>query len=554
MSSIGDYFKQHEEQTFIIKAFLTILLIIFVKKYLSGLLLLLFLLFPIIFFLYIRMVAATEGVSTFDILKQHITFIPIMRTERDRKTEVIPWVTYGIILANVMIFYFYQSAQGTDLKYISDNLLFLPYDPKAWNVVASAFTAMFLHGSGVHLWGNMTFLWMLGTAVERRVGHLQFFLLYLITGLCGGAAFALTWFMATGEPGHSLGASGAIAGIMGIFAVRCYFKSMIFPVPILGIFSLILPISLKIRLNSLVIIGLFFLADLSGGIGQLADTASSQTGHWAHLGGMIAGMSLAAFLKLGKDAVEERHLEIGIKAAGSSVGFGGGEQSLRRVLERSPDNAEALLHLARIKSKFSASSEGAELYARAIDLHLKTDPGEAAQTFLEYWKTYQKPLAPDAMASLATIFQRLGDCDTATRCLEAVIRSTEASPAQRRKALANCALMLDKMGFEDAAKGCYEDLVREFPHCDEAERAYARLGRKRPETASETDQNQKPTASALQPEVRITPAAPQYERKNCPACNTEMRQQRAGKGHHAGKLFWVCSDYPRCPKVIPVAE
>lgn len=548
MPTIGDYFRQHEEQAFILKAFLTILAIIFVKKYLSALLLLLILLFPIVFLLYIRMVAASEGVSTFEILKRHITFIPVPRTERDRKREVVPWVTYGIILANVMIFYGYQSAEGTDLNYISDNLVFLPLVPKAWNVVASAFTSIFLHSSGSHLWGNMLFLWMLGAAVERRVGHPQFFLLYLITGLCGGVVFVLSYLLATGEPGHLLGASGAIAGIMGIFTVRCYFKSMTVPIPIVW------PISFKLTLNSLVIIGLFFLRDLSGGISQLSDAAMSNVGHWAHLGGMVAGMVLAAFLKLGSEAVEERHLEIGIKAVGSSVGFGGGEESLRKVLERNPDNSEALLALARIRSRFSASSEGAELYARAIGLQLRSNPGEAAQTFLEYWKTYQKPLDPGTMVSLGSIFQRQGDSDTATRCLEAVINSRDASPEQRRKAMANCALMLDKLGFDEAAKGYYEDLVKEFPHCDEAERAYARLGRKRPEAARETGKGLDPPATGATDSKPVPAAAPRDEPRTCPACNAAMRQRRAGKGLHAGKLFWVCSSYPDCREVIPVPE
>ncbi len=548
MPTMSDYFKQHEEQAFILKAFLTILAIIFVKKYLSGLLLLLILLFPIAFLLYIRMVAASEGRSTFDILKQHITLIPVPRAERDRKREVVPWVTYGIILANAMIFYGYQSAEGTDLKYISDNLVFLPQAPKAWNVVASAFTSIFLHGSGGHLWGNMLFLWMLGAAVERRVGHPQFFLLYLITGLCGGMVFVLSYLLATGEPGHLLGASGAIAGIMGIFTIRCYFKSMTVPIPIVW------PISFKLTLNSLVIIGLFFLRDLSGGISQISDAAVSNVGHWAHLGGMVTGMALAAFLKLGSEAVEERHLEIGIKAVGSSVGFGGGEESLRKVLERNPDNWEALLALARLRSKFSASSEGAELYAKAIGLQLRGNPGEAAQTFLEYWKTYQKPLAPDAMASLAMMFQRLGDSDTATRCLEAVIRSTDATPEQRRKALANCALMLDKMGFEDAAKGYYEDLVREFPLCDEAERAYARLGRNRPEAVSDAMQRTSAVAAKTSSVASVTPAATREEPRTCPECNSAMHKRRAGKGPQAGKLFWVCSSYPDCRQVMPVAE
>jgi len=91
----------------------------------------------------------------------------------------------------------------------------------------------------------MTFLWVVGTAVERRVGGKTFSWLYLFTGLVGGLVYILVEFIFHGRAGHALGASGAIAGIMGVFAVRCYFKSMIFPVPILGIFSLILPISLR---------------------------------------------------------------------------------------------------------------------------------------------------------------------------------------------------------------------------------------------------------------------------------------------------------------------
>jgi len=215
--SLSDYFERHEEQAFIAKAFLMILVIILVREYLSGLLFLLFILFPVVFLIYIRLQAVSEGVSPYDLLKEHITFIPIMHAEGDRKKEVIPWVTYGIILANVLIFYLYEDAPWGDLKFIANNLIFLPREPNAWNCVVSPFTAMFLHAGGGHLWGNMTFLWMLGTTVERRIGHSRFALLYLITGLFGGVAFVLAAFIATGEAGHALGASGAIAGIMGIF-------------------------------------------------------------------------------------------------------------------------------------------------------------------------------------------------------------------------------------------------------------------------------------------------------------------------------------------------
>lgn len=544
MQALTEYFERHEEQAFIAKAFLTIFLIIFVREYLSGLLLLLFILFPVFFLIYIRLRAATEGVSAYSLLKQHITFIPVMYAEGDRKKEVIPWVTYCTILLNVLIYYLYETAPWGDIKFITNNLVFLPREPNVWNVVVSAFSAMFLHAGGGHLWGNMIFLWILGTSVERRIGHERFALLYITTGLFGGVAFVLSSYIASGEAGHVLGASGAIAGIMGIFAVRCYFKSMIFPLPILGIFSLILPISLKVRLNSLVIIGLFFLADLSGGIDQLAGSSSSMIGHWCHLGGMISGIILAGYLKLGEGAIEERHLEIGFKAAGARVGYGEGEQSLRLVLQRNPDNVEAMLMLARVKSKYTPTDEGRDLYAKVIPLLIAANPQEAVQAFTEYKKSYQQHLEPSVMASLADIFQRRGDLDAATRCLEVVIAASGLVPAVRQRALAQCAMMLDRMGLEEVAEQHYEILIREFPQAEISHRAYIRLGREIPNSTEEAPREApvSETGTAGAPTAHMT----------CPACSSFMQKRRANSGAQSGRWFWVCTCYPECKSIIPV--
>lgn len=553
MQALHEYFERHEEQAFIAKAFLTIILILLVKKYLSGFIVLLFIFFPVIFLIYIRLRAATESVSTFSLLKQNITFIPIMYAEGDRKKEVIPWITYSIILINILIYYLYENAPWGDPQFISNNLVFLPHTPEYGNIVVSAFTAMFLHASAGHLWGNMIFLWMLGTAVERRIGGQRFVLLYLITGLLGGGAFVLARYLADGEIGHYLGASGAIAGIMGIFAVRCYFKSMIFPIPILGIFSLILPISLKVRLNSLVIIGLFFLADLSGGIDQMSNAGASMVGHWCHLGGMISGMILSGFLKLGEGAIEERHLEIGLKAAGSNIGYGEGEQSLRKVLKTNANSAEAVLALARIKSKYHASDEGQELYSRAIGLLLSANPKEAAQAYLEYRKTYHKPLNAQLMSALAGFFQRQMDLDSATRCLDAVIAAPDVAPELRQRALAQCANLLDKMGHEEAAEGYFEQLIEHYPHSELAHRAYVRLGRQPPSAgvSAQTAVLGAPLKPA--PAVADMQPAGQMHGKTCPVCNATMQERRAGKGAHEGRMFWVCSEYPSCKSVVPVS-
>ncbi|HEX9024561.1 MAG TPA: hypothetical protein VF799_12055, partial [Geobacteraceae bacterium] len=139
MATLGEYFEQHEEQAFIAKAFLTIIVIIFVKEFLSGLLALFIFLFPVIFLFYIRMQAAVEGKSTYELLKENITFLPLMRTEGERLREVTPWVTYGIILLDAVIFYGFEL--NADPKVLED-LVFLPHNPNLWNVPLSAFTSM----------------------------------------------------------------------------------------------------------------------------------------------------------------------------------------------------------------------------------------------------------------------------------------------------------------------------------------------------------------------------------------------------------------------------
>lgn len=538
MSTLSGYFSKHEEQAFIGKAFLTIFAIILIREYLSGLIMLLFILFPVLFLIYIRLQAASLNISPTELLAQHITFMPVMHTDKELLRKETPYVTYGIVLLNVIIYYLLEV--GFDnIEFIEKNLLFLPFEPNVWNIPVSLFSSMFLHASNGHLWGNMMFLWAIGSVVERRIGPKRFSILYLVTGLFGSIAYVLVEFFANGTAGHALGASGAISGIMGIFAVRCYFKSMVFPLPILGIFSLIFPVSLKVRLNSLVIIGLFFLADLSGGIEQAAGTSSSMTGHWAHLGGMISGMIIAGFLKLGKDAVEERHLEAGVQASHAKSGYAGGEKSIAIVLQNSPDNPDALLAMARLKSKFTPTDEGREYYAKAIAALLRTRQQEAADAFKEYYKKYLKGLDPALLISLAGILQRRHDLDTASRCLELAASTPDIAPQLKERALLQNAILLDKMGFEEAAAAAYQSYLKEFPHGDSATKARVRLGLPEP-----------PPRAATAPQQETPSAQPVMPAKQCPVCQNTMTKRTATNGEHAGRQFWVCAGYPATCKTV----
>jgi membrane associated rhomboid family serine protease len=552
MEALTDYFENHQEQAFIAKTLALVLLVILAREFLTGLLSLLFLFFPLMFLIYIRFQMATTRKSFFAIIKEHITFIPVMRTETERKTERVPWVTYALILVNVLIFYCIEL--NLDPKTVSDNLVFLPDRPDLWNLPLSALTSMFLHAGNGHLWGNMTFLWVVGSAVERRIDSGSFLFLYLFTGLMGGLLYVFVEYASQGAPGHVLGASGAIAGIMGIFAVRCYFKSMIFPLPILGIFSLLFPVSLKIRLNSLVIIGLFFYSDLAGGLAQLSG-GYSRIGHWVHLGGMITGMIVAGlYLRLGEDAIEERHLEIGIKAAATSEGIGEGEKSLAIALEHNPESGEAVLALAQLKSKFRATEEGEELYLRAVRLLLKDDPARALEAFEEYSHRYLVRLEPCLLDSLGSFALRMKQTETALRCFSLLAESKDATPRDRERALFHCGRLLEELGDEEMARVRYTELVQAYPDAAVAPKLRLKLGidgagegeARSPASAAEA------AAQVQEPRGLVTEvlqAAP-----TCPVCAAEMSRRRATNGSHAGRLFWVCREYPACRQVLPIPE
>lgn len=473
MDRLFAYFAAHQEKAFLLKAFAVIALIIFIREYLSGLITLFIILFPVLFLIYVKISAGSSGQSAMVVLAQHITFMPIMYTEGERKREGVAWVTYSIIFINILIFYGFE--MQVDPDFIFNNLIFLPHEPNMINVPISLFTSVFLHISDGHLWGNMLFLWAVGTVVEKRIGSKRFVLFYLLTGVIAGLLPVLVDFVFFQRASHGLGASGAIAGIMGLFAVRCYFKSMVFPLPILGIFSLILPISLKVRLNSLVIIGLFFLADLSGGIEQVAGVSSSNIGHWAHIGGMISGIVLGMMFKLGEEAVEERHFEIGSQALSKKGDLFQGEESLRFTLEKNPENAEATIMLARLLTKFRPTDEGNTLYRKGMDMLIASRPKEVAEAFKEYYDIYLSGVNPKTQLRLASFFHQQKDYEWAARCLELLSDDT-ATPAEiREKAMFQCARQMEFVGNFDVARHYYQLFIDTFPASPFIAKAQARL-------------------------------------------------------------------------------
>ncbi len=448
--------------SFILKTVITFLIIFLLKNYISDLRFFLLFFAPLLAFLFIWLKSIQTGDCLINIIKDYITFIPVAYTEKEWKYSRKIWITYVIILVNVLIYYGLLLLPQDARSHIYDLFMYLPKIEGRFNSLASPIFSIFLHASVEHLWWNMLFLWIFGVVVERRIGWKWFIILYLGTGILANLFSVLFYRTFIHQIYHGIGASGAIAGIMGVFMVRLYFKKMAFPIPILGIFSLFIPIGLKIRINSMIVIGLFFVTDFYAGMQQISGV-SSHIAYWAHISGIISGILLALLKKFHEDAFEEMHTEMGVQAMEHGKMFVNGEKSLRIVLEKNPENKTALLYLARKKSEFRLTEEGYDLYCRLIKILMKSDQKYAAEIFAEYFRKYWRNIDVNIQYRMAEILFRKGDYDTSTRAMEMLIDDKNVPKEVREKVLIQLARILESINFQEAARFRYEQFIDLFP-------------------------------------------------------------------------------------------
>jgi len=144
-------------------------------------------------------------------------------------------------------------------------------------------TAIFLHGGWLHLIGNMWYLWIFGDNVEDRLGHLRFLVFYLVCGVLGNVAHYATGL---GSAVPAIGASGAIAGVLGAYAVSYPGARITVLLPLFFVLQFI-------ELPALVVLGFWFVLQFLNGAATLV--VSSETGGvawWAHIGGFVGGIAI----------------------------------------------------------------------------------------------------------------------------------------------------------------------------------------------------------------------------------------------------------------------
>jgi membrane associated rhomboid family serine protease len=199
----------------------------------------------------------------------------------DSGSRTVPLVTYALIIANVLFFLVEMSGGDAFIMkwaFVPSRFLADPVGD-----FATLFTSMFMHAGWLHLGGNMLYLWIFGNNVEDRFGHAKFILFYLLCGL--GATFAQLMF-SLGSNIPNLGASGAVAGVLGAYI-------LMFPQGRVRV----LQGQRVMQMPALIVIGFWIVLQLFSGIGSIANTADTGgVAYMAHIGGFVAGFVLTYLL------------------------------------------------------------------------------------------------------------------------------------------------------------------------------------------------------------------------------------------------------------------
>ena len=219
---------------------------------------------------------------------------PIRDTTPARSTPV---VTFALIFLNVAVFLFQFRLPEAQIASLFQHYGVVParFTNGAWAAAAGLgfsfvplVTTQFLHGGLLHLVGNMWMLWIFGDNVEDRLGRGRFLAFYL---LCGVAAALLHIASGPSSTVPAVGASGAIAGVLGAYFLLYPNARVLTLIPIIFFFTFV-------ELPAVVFIGLWFLVQLfSGALSLIAGTATG-VAWWAHIGGFLAGMLLLRWLSV----------------------------------------------------------------------------------------------------------------------------------------------------------------------------------------------------------------------------------------------------------------
>jgi membrane associated rhomboid family serine protease len=221
----------------------------------------------------------------------------------DNPVRITPYVTYGLIALNIVIFVYEVTLPEAQLNQFFQTWAIVPrqltesfevgFSPLSLPEWFTLISSQFLHGGFLHVAGNMLYLWIFGNNLEEEMGGLRFLLFYLTCGVLAGLA---QWFFSAYSEIPSLGASGAIAGVMGAYILKFPQVRILTLIP-LGIFLA------PFRIPAIFFLGFWFVQQALYGVASLnAPVNIGMEGggiaYWAHAGGFVFGAVLGPMFGL----------------------------------------------------------------------------------------------------------------------------------------------------------------------------------------------------------------------------------------------------------------
>ncbi|MBA4313321.1 MAG: rhomboid family intramembrane serine protease [Chlorobiaceae bacterium] len=218
--------------------------------------------------------------------------IPLRDTNPSRK---VPIVNYILIATNILVFLFELSLDADLEKFIYNYGVVPAYIMNDFRMMSIGvgtifplFTSMFLHGGWIHLIGNMLFLYIFGDNVEDRFGHIRYILFYIIAGVSAAVMQTIIFPESTAP---MVGASGAIAGVLGAYVFMFPQAKVVTLIPIFLFFQIV-------ELPAFIFLGIWFIMQIFSGIFSLGIGADAGgVAWWAHIGGFLAGVIMLPFLR-----------------------------------------------------------------------------------------------------------------------------------------------------------------------------------------------------------------------------------------------------------------
>jgi len=377
-------------------------------------------------------------------------WLPVGTDARVRKT---PWATFLLVLLNLAAFGVVLASRG------DAGILYAAAFKAADPTIATALVSLFLHAGLLHLLGNLVFLSVFGPPLESRLGIARYLIAYLACGWLSNLAQAAAILAWTPDLAAVpiVGASGAVSGLMGLFAVRLYFARLRFvSATVLFLHGTVRPT--RFTLPAPVGIGLWFLLSLA----TQAAGASPETAMTAHLSGAAFGALFGLVMGLAPEGRLESKLARGARYAERGEWYAALGEYEDYLVAR-PHDPEALAHAGRLLRVAQQGSKACDRFILAIQVWLRRGEAEAACDAYEEMRRLlgqAAVLPPVEQLRVARALEELGRPSEASRAYEAYGRTFPERHAAALALLRSADIERRALNNPGRARYIYEELLQ----------------------------------------------------------------------------------------------